>query len=270
MVVFLIILSILVLLFLFLIFPALRRHPDRKILEGLLIAHRGLHTVDPTVPENSLAAFDAAAKAGYAIENDIHLTLDGQVIVFHDDTFKRMCGVDRRPEDMTLKEIKELRLSGGSQQVPTLKECLELVNGRVPLLIEVKCPAALDYAPLCRAADEVLKNYKGKYFIQSFYPPVLMWYKKHRKNICRGQLASGFYKDSIDKRLLGCMIFNFLSRPDFISYEHKNKNNFFRRLCILLGAFPVGWTFESQEEIDNSKKHFKTFIFEKFKAKKPS
>lgn len=264
------IVAALLIIFLFMICPALRRHPDRKVLEGLYIAHRGLHSVNPAIPENSLAAFEAAVETGYAIENDIHLTLDGQVIVFHDDTFKRMCGVDKRPEEMTLEEIKKLRLKNTNQSIPTLKECLDLVDGRVPLMIEVKCPAALDYAPLCRAANEILKDYKGKYFIQSFYPPVLMWYKKHRPDICRGQLASAFYKESIDKRLLGCMIFNFLSRPDFVSYEHTYKNNLFRRLCVLLGAFPVGWTFKKQTDIDSAKKHFKTFIFEKFEAKKPS
>ena len=94
--------------------------------------------------------------------------------------------------------------------------------------------------------------------------------KQHRPDICRGQLASAFYKESFDKRLLGCMIFNFLSRPDFVSYEHTYKNNLFRRLCVLLGAFPVGWTFKKQTDIDSAKKHFKTFIFEKFEAKKPS
>jgi len=262
-----IIIGIVLILFLFLIFPTLRRHPDRKLFDGLLIAHRGLHNDEKGIPENSILAFSAAIEQGYAIETDLHLTLDGEVVAFHDDDLKRMCGVTGSIEEMTLAQVKELRLKDTDEKIPTLKELLDLVNGSVPLMIEVKCPVLLNYAPLCRAANEILKNYKGKYFIQSFYPPVLMWYRKNAKNVCRGQLASGFYKETIDKRLLGCLIFNFLSRPDFISYEHKNKNNIFRRLCIFLGAFPVGWTFESQKEIDDAKKHFKTFIFEKFNAK---
>lgn len=255
---------LILILFFFLIFPCFRRHPDRKILDGLLIAHRGLHNNEKGIPENSILAFNAAIQDGYAIETDIHITLDGEIVAFHDDDLMRMCGVVGSIEEMTLEEIRNLGLIGTNEKIPTLKELLELVNGKVPLMIEIKCPVLLNYAPLCRRANEILKEYKGKYFIQSFYPPVLMWYRKNAKNVCRGQLSSGFYNDTIGKRLLGCLIFNFLSRPDFISYEHKNKNNIFRHICILLGAFPVGWTFESQEQLDASKKHFKTFIFEKF------
>ena len=263
MIIALIILGVLLLLLLFLICPALRRHPDRKVISGKFIAHRGLHGIEGVI-ENSLWAFKKAAGKGYIIENDIHLTKDNVVIVFHDDNLKRMCGVDERPENLTLEEIKKLNLAGTSEKIPTLKECLDLVDGRVPMLIEFKTPVISNYKPLCVAANKVLKDYKGKYFIQSFNPLVCRWYKKNRPDIMRGQLASAFYKEPIHQKLAGALLFNFLSRPDFVSYEYIFENNFFRRLVTLLGAFPVAWTYTEKEQIQKTKQSFKAFIFEKF------
>lgn len=263
MVVFACVTGALLLLFLFLLFPSLRRHPDRAWLRGLYIAHRGLHDLKENTPENSLAAFRAAIEHGFAIEIDIHLTADGEVVVFHDDTLQRMCGVDGRPEEKTLAELKQLRLQGTDEQIPTLQECLDTVSGKTPLLIEFKCSSGSCKA-LCRAADTILSTYQGAYCVQSFYPPVLLWYRRHRREICRGQLASAFPKEAIHKQLLGCMVFNCLARPDFVSYDHGYAGHACRRLCTLLGAHPVGWTFRTQAELTEDKAAFNTYIFEGF------
>lgn len=250
-------------LFLFLIFPSLRRHRDRNVLKERLIAHRGLHGLLDNTPENSLNAFKRAVELGFAIEIDIHLTLDGQVVVFHDDTLNRVCGVDGKVEEKTLDELKQLRLLGTDCQIPTLQECLDVVNGKVPLLIEFKC-VSLKCDALCRAADKILSKYNGKYLIQSFYPTVLRWYKKHRKEICRGQLATTFKGEAFYKRLSGALMLNFLARPDFVSYEHKYGDYFFFKLVKKLGAFPVGWTISNQSDLDNAKQNFEAYIFENF------
>lgn len=260
---FLIILGILFLLLLFLIFPSPRRHKDREILKGLQIAHRGLHNLFKDTPESSLAAIKRAVDLGFAVEIDIHITADGEVIAFHDSETERMCGVSGNIEDMTLEEIKKLRLVDTDESIPTLKECLELINGRVPIMIELKCGYTLNFR-LCRAADKILKNYQGKYFIQSFSPHALLWYRIHRPDICRGQLSSGNVGPEIYKKMLGWLVFDFLSRPDFISYEHEYAKKPIRKLVTKLGAFPVGWTFRSQEEINLGKNDFQTFIFENF------
>lgn len=250
------------LFFLFLVFPAARKHGDLNTLCGLYIAHRGLHDKEKGIPENSLEAFESAAAMGFAIENDIHLTKDGEVVVFHDDNALRMCGVDRKISEMTLGEIKELRLLGTDRTIPTLKECLAVINGRVPLLIEFKRDGKVSH--LCSAADKILREYKGKYFVQSFYPQVLSWYKKHNKSVCRGQLSSAFRGDPFYKRLAGLLIFNALSRPDFVSYEYTDGDYLPRKLVTRLGAFPVGWTFRSKAETEKGRKFFKTFIFEDY------
>ena len=101
-------------------------------------AHRGLHTEDGSVPENSLPAFRAAAEAGYAVEMDVHLTADDRLVVFHDDTLERMCGVQGVIDDFTLAELRALRLGKTDCVIPTFAEALEALGGRVPLLLEVK------------------------------------------------------------------------------------------------------------------------------------
>ena len=93
-------------------------------------AHRGLHTEDGTVPENSLPAFRAAAEAGYAVEMDVHLTADDQLVVFHDDTLERMCGVPGVIDDFTLAELRALRLGDTDCVIPTFAEALAALGGR--------------------------------------------------------------------------------------------------------------------------------------------
>lgn len=257
------IIVILIILFilLFLIMPSLRRHPDRKVLEGLFIAHRGLHNDE--IPENSIPAFLMAAAKGYAIENDIHITADGEIVVFHDGTAKRMCGVDRRIEQMTFDEIRQLRLKGTNERIPTLKECLDAVEGRVPLLIEFKCDT-VKCDRLCEAADKILEGYSGKYFIQSFNPAIPNWYRKHKPLILRGQLAMPPNEKSFIKCIASAFLLNFGARPDFVAYDENNAKRLTFVIQKLLGALPVGWTFKTDKALKEKKHLFKAYIFENF------
>ncbi len=257
------ILAFLLLLYLFLVFPTLRRHPHRELLKGQYIAHRGLHDLWENTPENSLAAFREAVQLGLAIEIDIHLTADGQVVVFHDSDLHRMCGVDGTVEQQTLAQLKAYHLQNTGESIPTLQECLATVGGRVPLLIEFKCDFG-NWKSLCEAANAILTDYAGLYFVQSFFPLALWWYRRHRKDICRGQLSSAFPHEPLQQRLLGKLLFNFLSRPDFVSYDHEYADEFALTFNIALGAFPVGWTFRSQQELDVDHDRYKTYIFETF------
>lgn len=253
----------LLLLLVFLIFPAARKHPDRALLKGAYIAHRGYHGVN--APENSIPAFKAAIEKGLIIETDIHILKDGEVVVFHDDDLKRMCGDERNIEDLTLAEVKKLRLKDSDEQIPSFREFLEVVDGKVPFLLELKTVSPKTCKPLCSAANEILKDYKGKYFVQSFYPPAVFWYRRHRKDIMRGQLASWKLKNKgLEITAVGTLLCNVLARPDFVAYDYHFKNNFFRRLCVLLGAHSAGWTFRDKEAVKQNKKDFSTIIFEGF------
>ena len=268
-----IVIAVLFLLYLFLIFPALRRHGDRVLMKGMYVAHRGLHSKELGAPENSMNAFALTKKLGFCIETDIHLTKDGEVVVFHDDTTGRMCEKDLSIEESTLAELKELHLAGTDQTIPTLKELLAFVDEEVPLLIEFKCVKG-NSAALCAAADKILSEYHGKYIVQSFYPPVLWWYRLHRKGICRGQLSRNFlFHEKKDRKFLnvlsGWLLFNFLARPDFVSYDVQDAGSLAFGVCKLLGAFPVGWTITSDEQLVLAKHSFSTYIFENILPPQP-
>ena len=257
------VIAFIIALYFFLVFPSVRKHKDLKELNGKYIAHRGLHSKEKGIPENSLSAFKAAVEKGYMIENDIHITADNEVVVFHDDTLSRMCGVEGVVEEKTLAELKQLRLNGTNEQIPTLKECLSVVDSKTALLIEFKCNGKT-CKRLFEEANKILEKYDGLYFVQSFYPPLVRLYKKHNKKVCRGQLSTAFKGEEVKKRLLGFLLYNFLSRPDFVSYEHKFANSFALKTNKLLGAFPVCWTLKNKRESEKAKGNFKTYIFEDF------
>src|SRR3954451_21242730 len=143
---------------------------DRDLRDSWLvrtpIAHRGLHAARDGRPENSLAAFARACTLGFPAELDVRLTRDGEVVVFHDRALRRLTGAPGRVEDRTAGEVRALRLFGSKERVPLLGEVLELVGGRVPLVIELKAgapPTALE-----RAVLAALDGYAGEVAIQSF------------------------------------------------------------------------------------------------------
>lgn len=246
----------------FCVFPS-RRKTD-FFEKHKYFAHRGLHD-NAAVPENSLAAFSLAAEKGYGIELDVHLTSDGKLAVFHDSDTSRLCGEKLTPEKETLSRLKELSLLGTEEKIPSFEETLALVNGRSPLIVEIK-GTSTDTA-VCAAAAEALDNYAGEYCIESFNPVYVGWWKKNRPSVVRGQLSCRMPKQKgIVEKLkffaLGNMLLNFISRPDFIAYEHHGSGRLAFRLARALGGIPVAWTVRSKSELEKAKKRFVSFIFE--------
>ena len=182
--------ALLTILYLLMIMPRITRRRDFSIFKTRMFAHRGLHDNEGDAPENSLKAFEAAVSHGYGIELDIQLSRDGVPVVFHDFTLTRNCGVDKRVKDLSVEELKQLRLFHSRETIPTLKEVLALVDGRVPLLIEFKMEFIS--AALCRAAMALLDHYKGIFCIESFNPITLLWFQHNRPGIIRGQLSSDY------------------------------------------------------------------------------
>lgn len=172
--------------YIYTIMPRVIRKPDKSAFQTRFFAHRGLHENGTAHPENSLPAIRRAVEEGYGIEFDIQVTKDGVPVVFHDFTLRRMCGQKGRVCDYTLQELSQFRLLDCGERIPTFKEALKAVDGRVPLIIEMK----MEYFDLrvCRAADQLLREYKGVYCIESFNPLVLLWYRKNRPDVMRGQL----------------------------------------------------------------------------------
>lgn len=188
-------------------------------------------------------------------------------MVFHDETLKRVCGVDGRVRDYTYEELQQFRLCRSDERIPLFSDFLKLVDGKVPLIIEIKIHENVD--TVCSIADELIKEYRGTYCIESFHTMAVQWYRKHRPEVIRGQLSTDFSKPGKRESWYLCMVHyllgNVMGRPDFIAYDHLHKNNISRRLCrYLFGALSVAWTIKSQKELDACKKDFDLFIFEGF------
>lgn len=239
----------------FLLAPSRTTMELRNRFRGCKFAHRGLHSKDKTVPENSLFAFRLAVEAGYGIELDIRFTKDRQIVVFHDDTLLRMCGVNRPVDSFTYDELKELRLLDTEERIPLFSEVLSVVDGRIPLLVELK--SGPNNTLLCEAAYAMLQNYHGTYCIESFHPMIVRWFKKHAPQVLRGQLSAPQQSfagtlSPFTAFLLSYLFTNFLARPNFIAY-HKGKAPFSVWLCQKLGALRAVWTLRDTDFTDSSR-----------------
>lgn len=263
---------LLVLLVLVLGFYLFSVYPNRKrkstaYFASFHYAHRGLH--DERIPENSLAAFRAACEAGYAIELDVHLSRDGVPMVFHDDTLTRVCGIDRRLAELDAAELERLPLLGkAAHTIPRLATVLAEVNGRVPLLVEIK--GVRDIEAVCAATATLLDSYRGDYCIESFSPFVVHWFRKNRPLVVRGQLSEHYFAKRGGRKkdlfLMQLLCTNFLTKPDFISFNCEHRRYFsFRIATALFGAASFAWTVDSEEKAEACCGYFDSMIFEKIR-----
>lgn len=255
-------------IYLFSVCPALSRREALGPFRDFHYAHRGLWDTAADIPENSLAAFAAAADAGYAIELDIHLTKDGQIIVFHDDTTDRMCGAHFIIEQTGWETLSELQLDGTAEHIPLLSEVLSLVDGRVPLLIELKLP--LSDLSLCSAVMKLLDEYPGPYVIESFNTLGLFWMRKNRPDVLRGQLSARFPRDlnlaSPARWLTTSLMVNLLGRPHFIAYHLQDTDTAGFRTAHRLFRAPVFlWTVRTDEQLQACRQINGTAIFEQIR-----
>ncbi len=263
-------------IYLLLIMPRMLHKPAREPYIGVLYAHRGLHNNASTAPENSMAAFKKAVDGGYGIECDVQLTKDGVPVIFHDFTLERIARVDGTNEkpsgkviDYTYEELMNFHLLESEEKIPRFEDFLKMVDGRVPLIIELKIE--LNDLSVCPKVDALLKNYKGVYCIESFNPLGVRWYKKNRPDVLRGQLSDEFHKDKPEEFkgilyfILTRLLFNFVTRPDFIAFNHKYAKSHSLWLCRhLYGNLTAAWTIKSEEELTRAKKNFDIFIFDSF------
>lgn len=255
-------------LYLFLIAPGFQAADRARSIPRRPYAHRGLH--GGKVPENSLTAFRLAAEKGYGIELDVHLTRDGRLAVMHDDTLKRMCGVDRKISDMTAREISACRLRETEEAVPLLEEVLDAVKPyQPPLIVEMKSDTGNGRALPSRLL-EIMREYEGFWCAESFDPRMLRRLKKLSPGSVRGQLAYDPWKMGEKRRkirfFLGAhLLMNFLSRPDFVAYRHETDRNFsFRVVRRLFRPALIAWTVKNPEDFERLRSTYDLQIFEGF------
>lgn len=236
---------------------------DLKFLKETIIAHRGVHN-EKDIIENSLEAFKEAVNKNYIIELDVHFLKDGEVVVFHDDNIERVTGINKNLKDCTYDEIRNIKLLNKNTYIPKFSDVLKLVDGKVPILIELKNDNKVGL--LESSLVQILKKYNGKYAVQSFNPLSIMWFKNNYPNIIRGQLVCKFKNkkmDNIKKFILKTMFFNIITNPDFISHSvddlsYKEVNK------IKKNKFILGWTVRNKERYDELIKYYDNLICEKF------
>lgn len=227
------------------------------------ISHRGLH--GEKVPENSIAAFKQSIKNKYPIELDVVALADGTPVVFHDEKLARMTGRDGFISSLSLADIADFRLQGTKEKIPTLAEVLKVVDGKVPLLIEIKNQGKV--GPLEKAVWKELMKYDGEYAIQSFNPYTLEWFKLNAPKIRRGQLASFFRNNAVTgfkRYALKRMLLNKnVSEPNFIVYDGADVPN--KYLKKYYGVIPVLTYLIKTEGEENRLKGFcDNFIFDDY------
>ena len=248
----LIVLAVLVIAYLLAI-RGRKGHPGVDALKGWSYAHRGLYGEGR--PENSMAAFQAAFDGGYGIELDVHLLADGNLAVMHDSLLMRTTGKEGRIEELTTGQLQECFLEGTTETIPEFRQVLELYQGKYPLIVELK-PLGNNYAALTEAACNMLDSYDGVYCLESFDPRCLLWLKKHRPELIRGQLSENYFASKtakipfILKLLLKENLGHFLTKPDFTAYKFEDRHNTLSNFFCLMHHPCVSWTIKSQADFD--------------------
>ncbi|MBR3151264.1 MAG: hypothetical protein IKF46_04695 [Erysipelotrichaceae bacterium] len=247
--------------------PKLSRKERFAPYKKQYFAHRGLFNREDR-PENSMAAYRAAVEAGYGIEMDVQLTSDGKAVLLHDKNLKRMTGVDRDLYTCTYEELRSMPLGNSKETIPLFEDVLKLVNGRVPLIIEIKPHGSV--LATCREAARLLKDYPGEYCIESFHPLAVFWYRLNHPEVLRGQLASDFFREDTKVSLPVAVISsnlltNLIIDPDFVAYNHEYADQFSFKVCrALYHPVCIGYTFKSFSDLRRAAETFDVKIFDSF------
>lgn len=244
--------------------------PAWDLLLGAPIAHRGLWSPGGP-PENSIGAFQAACAAGYGIELDVQLSADGEAMVFHDATLKRMCGCEGRVADHTAADLGEMRLAGTDETIPTLADALALVGHRALVLIEIKIPYG-EVGPLERRVHEALIDHNGPTAVIGFNPYSHAWFAEHYPTVLRGLNSYG-YKDNGARHLAPELRRKFaelrhvpIAQPHFLALGvdmlPSAKADALRRQGLPI----VAWTVRGAGEWESLRSGCDNLIFEGFAA----
>ena len=223
------------------------------------IAHRGFHDLNRDRWENTLSAFGAAAERGYAIECDVHLTADEEVVVFHDDDLPRLTGTQGYVWQRTAAEFGALRVGGTADHVPTLHEMLAHVGGRVPIVIELKGIPGRDKG-LVRKVARALRDYDGKVAIMSFDHWLIREFAEQAPGIPAGLTAWGDKDHEIEAH------FSMLAHDiSFVSYNVAQLDNrFIRFVREKLGMPVITWTVRDEEAVKETFARADQMTFEGF------
>lgn len=221
---------------------------DLAFLTRTPFAHRGLH--GHGVVENSRAAFEAAIAAGHGIETDVQVSKDGVAMAFHDYDLDRLTRKQGLVIDRKAAKLEKIRFKDSNETVPHLTEMLALVDGRVPLLIELKAKSR-KVKKLCRSVAGALADYQGEAAVMSFNPEVGRWFSKHAPLVVRGLVVTEHDEISLAARIKGAMqrsLSVFRAEPDFLAYDVRDLPSAFADSLRAKNVPVVTWTVRTDGE----------------------
>jgi glycerophosphoryl diester phosphodiesterase len=236
------------------------------------IAHRGLHDRAAGIPENTLAAADAAIAGGFGIECDVQLSADGEPMVFHDFALGRLTEATEAVRERRSADLAALAVAGTAERIPTLGALLARVAGRVPLIVEIKSRFDGDLAPSERTAAAVA-GYTGPLALKSFDPDVVAALIRLAPDRPRGIIAESdtskpdYASLSPERRrALAHLLHMDESRPDFLSWRVADLPCAATYLCRRLAGMPVmTWTVRTPEDRERAAAHADQMVFEGFR-----
>jgi len=238
-----------------------------KWLTKTPVAHRGLHDIAKGVPENSRLAFQKAIDAGYAIETDVRITGDNQVVVFHDPDLTRLCGLSGIVRQMPLAGLKPLTLLGTAETVPSFRDLLDQVRGQVPLVVEIKKDKGEPVGQLETSVARMLQHYPGPFVVQSFNPRTVKWFQKHAPEIVRGQIATDLANMTkglnwFTRIQLKRALMTGYGAPDFLAYDVRDLPSEVTAAARRRGLPILSWTVRTPTERARAAAHADNVIFE--------
>jgi glycerophosphoryl diester phosphodiesterase len=240
---------------------ALAPAPSPKRISALVaqpLAHRGLHGA--TRLENSRAAFVEAIGEGHGIELDVQASRDGDAFVFHDYELDRLTSDSGALAARSTSELKRIKLKDTYETIPTLPEVLQLIAGRVPLLIEVKAPTR-HVGALCLSVLRALDGYRGAVGVMSFHPEVARWFSIHGGRVARGLVVTEQGKRRIRGRLKRRLAL-WRARPDFLAYDIRDLPTSMSVAARGRGIPVFTWTCRGEEDRARAADHADQIIYE--------
>lgn len=244
---------------------------DRAFLRP--IAHRGLHHAAKGVIENTAAAFTAAIERGYGIECDLQPASGGTPFVFHDAEFGRLIDAPGRIDDCLPAAIAGLVYRGSSEHVLPFAELLDIVAGRVPLLVEIKSDWSRPSTPFLAAIADLAASYKGPLALMSFDPGVMTAIKTLVPDIPRGIVSGiysgkGWWPDQIDGERafrLSHLLESGPAEPEFYSYDVRSLPTTVTRFVREVMRAPLmTWTVRTPDDLARAEKWADGMTFEGF------
>lgn len=212
--------------------------PDDVTTSGkppYILAHRGCREL---APENSMASFDLALDQGaHALETDLHITKDRQIVCFHDDTLDRMTDSTGNVGDKTLAELKQLALTGGNgtdnyppQHIPTLDEFFTVYKDRAYFLLELKTPSWTTQEDI-ELLHEVFERHKviDRLTVASFGYDILDAVYQYAPDINRGPISLFNLIPSAKYPLIGVWYPNLFLNPLYV-WMCRRRGQFFAPL----------------------------------------